>query len=173
LTELEVLIEQLDELFGEGAVDADDALEIAMVAGLAARLGAGPEVMAPVEAWRDGPGRELLDQAFDELELDDVLGGIDAVLDGSASEEDVEEALYEVDELVAAAIWSGRTDAVSQVAAEVARTIRQIPEPFAPLADLGVSMARLPAVGRDWELYEYWMAVADAGRLQAAGDPAN
>lgn len=172
LTELEVLIEQLDELLGEGAVDADDALEVAMVAGLASRLGASREVLAPAEAWRDGPGRALLDEAFDTLELEEVLGGIDAVLDGAASEEEVEEALYELDELVAAAVWCGRAADVRDAARDVARTIRQVPEPFAPLADLGVSMARLPSVGQDWDVYEYWMAVADAGGVQAAGDGA-
>lgn len=168
LTELEVLIEQLDELLGEGAFDADDALEIATVAGLAARLGAGPDVTGPAEAWRDGPGRELVDEAFDTIELEEVVAGVDAVIHANASEEEVEEALYELDELVAAAVWCGRTAAVLDAAREVARTIRTVPEPFAPLADLGVSMARLPAVGQDWDVYEYWMAVADAGRVQAS-----
>ena len=50
-TELEVLVEQLDELLVEGATDADDALELATVAGLAARLGASEDAMEEAEVW--------------------------------------------------------------------------------------------------------------------------
>jgi hypothetical protein len=49
-SELDVLIEQLEELLGEGIVDAEDALEVAAVAGLAQRLGAPPEALASAVA---------------------------------------------------------------------------------------------------------------------------
>lgn len=162
LTELEVLVEQLDELLGEGAVDADDALEIAMVAGLAARLGASEQALADAEAWRDGSGRELLDEAFDELELDELLEAIDGVINGVAEEVQIEEALYDFDDVVAAAVWVGRTDAVRQAAREVARTIRLVPDTFGSIADVGLEMARMPSVGEHYDVYDYWMAVADA-----------
>lgn len=162
LTELEVLLEQLDELLGDGAVDADDALEVAIVAGSAARLGAGEEVLEPAVTWRDGPGRELLEIAFEELEIDELIEQIDAVIDGVAEEEEVEEALYDFDDVVVAAIWSGHTGAVRKATREVAKTIRQLPDSFAPLADVGVSMARLPAVAEHLDLYDYWLALADA-----------
>lgn len=162
MTEQEVLSEQLDELLGEGAVDADDALEIAMVAGMLDRLGTPPDRLAAAVAWRDGPGRELLDEAFDELELDELIEAIDGVLGGDADEDQVEEVLYDFDEVVAAAIWAGKGGVVRRAAHEVAQTIRQVPDPFAPLADVGSSMARLPAVGAHYDLYAFWMAVADA-----------
>lgn len=157
-----MLVEQLDELLGEGAVDADDALEIAMVAGLAARLGASPEAMKAAEEWRDGPGKELLYEAFDEIVLDEIIENIDGVINGEATEEEIEEALYDFDDVVAAAVWASHTGAVRRAAKEVARTIRQVPDPFAPLSDVGVMMARLPSVGENYDLYDYWMAVADA-----------
>lgn len=162
MSELEVLVEQLDELLEGGAMDADDAMEIAVVAGLAARLGASREVMAAAEAWRDGEGKELLEEAFDELELDEVLEAIDGVIDGQASEEEIEEAIYDFDDLVAAALWCKRPDVVRHHAHLVARTVRQVPDPFAAIADVGREMARLPSVGSYYEIYDYWMAVADA-----------
>lgn len=160
--ELDVLIEQLDELLGEGAFEADDALEIAAVAGMAARLDPDPEAMKKAEEWRAGPGAELLTDAFDRLEIAEILSGLEAILRPDAEEEAVEEALFELDEVIAAAVWCGRSDAVSQLAAEADRLIRQIPEPFAQVADLGRAMARKPAVGLSYELYAFWMAVADA-----------
>ncbi|MCO4746731.1 MAG: hypothetical protein KC912_18190 [Proteobacteria bacterium] len=162
VAELDVLIEQLEELLGEGAFDSDDALEVAAVAGLVARIGTDHEVLEQAVAWRDGPGQELISDGFDRLEVTDIIEALEAVLRPDAEEEVVEEALYEVDELIASAVWCGRRDAVAGVAAEVERLIRQVPEPFAQVADLGVSMARQPAVGLEYELYAFWMAVADA-----------
>lgn len=162
--ELDVLLEQLDELLGEGAVDADDALELAAVAGMAARLDASHDAVKRAVEWRDGAGADLLSEAFDRLEAGEILQSIEAVLSPEASEEAVEEALFELDEVVAAGLWCNRRDAISQVANEAERMIRMVPEPFAQVADLGVTMARLPAVGMAYDVYGFWMAVADAGR---------
>jgi hypothetical protein len=168
--ELEVLLEQLDELLGEGAVDADDALEIATVAGLVVRLGGAtsPSVAAAMK-WRAEGGDELLVQAFAELELDEIVDGLEAVLQGDVDEEAVEEAVYELDDLVAAAIWSGHRAAVRDLALEAARTIRAVPEPFACLADFGAQMARLHTVAADLDLYDYWLAIADSGQYADEG----
>lgn len=166
MSELSVLIEQLEELLASGIDDADDALEVAIVAGLAARLGAAHEALDEAKQWREAGGDELLDEAFAELDLDEIIDGIEGVLDGQADEEQVEEALYELDDVVAAAVWCGRSAAVRDAAQEIARVIRQVPDPFAPLADFGAQMARLPAVAAHLELYEYWLAVADAGQYR-------
>lgn len=163
MQELEVLVEQLDELLGEGSFDYEDALEVASVAGLVVRLKSDHEVMIRANEWRDGPAEELLSDAFDRFEYAEILAGLEAVLSPDAEEETVEEALYEVDEAIAAALWCNRRDAVRDLAIEADRLIRQIPEPFSQVADLGVAMARLPAVGLEYEVYAFWMAVADAG----------
>ena len=164
--ELDVLIEQLEELLASGTVAPDDALELASVAGMVSRLGAeGHESLQRAVEWRDGPGQELLDVAFESFKAEVVLGELEGVLDPDADEVAVEEALYEVDEVIAAAIWCGRRAAVKSLASEADRLVRQVPEPFAQVADLGLSMARLPVVGMDYDLYAFWMAVADAGTL--------
>jgi hypothetical protein len=116
------------------------------------------------EAWRAAAGRDLLAEVWEELDVDALLEAIDAAATNELPEEEVEEALYDVDEVIAAAVWAGRPAAVRRLAAETAKTLRDVPERFAPLADVGIAMARLPAVGRDADVYDYWFALADAGK---------
>jgi hypothetical protein len=160
--ELDVLVEQLDEVLAEPILDPDDALEVAILAGLAARLGAPPDALAAAVAWRDGAGRELVAETFDQVDLEPLLEELDACTGGGMTDEQVEEALFDVDDVVAAAIWCGRTAAVRAGARRASEIVRQIPDPFAPLADLAVAMARLRSVAEHLDLYDYWLAVADA-----------
>lgn len=166
MSELEVLVQQLDEVFGEPIVDLEDALEAAEVAGLAARAGAPEQALADAVAWRDGVGQELLVEVFDSLEdiVADYLEALDGVLEGDADPEAVEDAVSDVDDLLAAAIWAGRRAAVRDLARRAAKTVRDVPEPFAALAPLARDMARSPAVARDLDLYDIWLAIADAGQ---------
>lgn len=167
-SELEVLLEQLDELLEEGAMDAEDALEIAVVAGLAKRLGADTAALADAEAWRVGAGAELLAEVWDELDVDALQDAVDAAATDDLTEEEIEDAIYDVDEVVTAAVWVGKAAAVRALAASVARTIRDVPEKFAGLADIGAGFARMPAVAADMDVYDYWFALADAGRWAEA-----
>ena len=162
MDELQVLLDQLEEMLGEGATDYDDAIEIAMVAGMAARLGATGELMQRAVAWREGPGRELLDTTFRLIDDEGLRGAIDDVMDGESSDERVEEVLFDVDEVIAAAIWCGQQDQVRALARSVAQAIRQVPDPFACVADTGADMARQPAIAAHLDLYDFWLAVADA-----------
>lgn len=163
--ELEVLIDQLDELLAQDATHPIDAVEIATVAGLAARLGARSEVLAAAEDWRAGPGGPLLDEAFQHANsaLDDLVEQIDAASEGGAEEEVVDEAITDFDDLVAAAAWSGHTKAVRDAARHVADIVRTLPDVFAFLAPDARTMARTPAVAADPDLYDYWFALVDAG----------
>src|SRR5687768_5776770 len=166
--ELDVLVEQLDEVLGEPILDPDDALEVAILAGLADRYGAPPDALAAAVAWRDGDGRELVAETFDQIDLDPLLEELDACTGGGMTDEEVEEALFDVDDIVAAAIWCGRAAAVREGARRAAEIVRQIPDPFAPLADLAVTMARLRAVAEHLDLYDYWLAVADAREVDGS-----
>lgn len=166
--ELDVLVEQLDELLAEPVVDADDALELAMLAGLAERLGATAEQLADATAWRDGVGSELLRETWDTVDAAEILEELDGVTGGGATDEQVEEALFDLDDLVAAAVWCGRRDAVRGAAREGAKIVRDVPDVFVPLSDLAVHLAKLPTVARDLDLYDYWLAVADAASVEPA-----
>ena len=160
-SELEVLVDQLEELLEEGAVDGSDALEIAMVAGLAQRLEAPPDVLAEAAAWRAGPGAPLLEEIWAEVAEDDPLEELEALVTQEPDAEALEEALYDVDDLVAAAVWSGHSRRVTVLARRLADLVRDFGEVFAPLGELGGEMAQLRAVGERYDLYDYWFALAD------------
>ena len=163
MEELDVLVGQLDELLGAGAVDVSDALEIATCAGLAVRLGATDDQVAAAQSWRAGPGQLLIDELWQEVEVAPLVEEIDGMLGADAEDDVLEEAVFDFDDLVAAAVWCGRRSVVASAAREVANTIRMAPEVFAPLAPYGQQMARLRAVGEDLDLYDYWLALSDAG----------
>lgn len=166
-SELEVLLEQIGELLAEGTEDGEDAIELASVAGLAARMGASSADLAEVTAWRDGPGAALIDEGWDTIELDTFIEDVDAVCDGEASDEEIEEAIWEVDDLAAAAIWTRRTAKVLPVVKKVARTVRDAPDTFAHLADFAGDVLKLPNVAFDLDAYDFWVAVAQAGHAVA------
>ena len=52
-----------------------------------------------------------------------VLAEFDGVLDGMSTDEVVEDAILDLDELIAAAIWGGHRGAVSEVASKAAVSI--------------------------------------------------
>jgi hypothetical protein len=156
-----VLEGQIEELLGEGISDGSDALELAMVAGLAARLGASPEALAVAAAWRRGPGQSLLAEIWSEVDVDEYVDAIEGLLTADADAEAVEEAVFDFDDLVAAAVWSGAVARVRAACRMVARHVRDVPEVFAPLRPFAVAMARSPAVAEHLELYDYWLALAD------------
>ena len=159
MEEVEVLVDQLEELLEEGAVDPEDALEIALVAGLVVRLGGSPELLAEAEAWRVGPGAELLAEAWSELDYEGILADFDEATDGTTEDEVVEEAVLDIDELVAAAIWCRKGPAVARISRHVADSVRMMPEVFAPVVDDAKALVNLESVGQNYSLYDFWFAI--------------
>ncbi len=162
-SEREVLVEQLEEMLDEGVFDGSDALEVATLAGLAHRLGADDGVLVEVKTWRAGPGQPLLDEVWEEVDPDEHLDALEAAVHGSEPAEVIEEALYDVDDLIAAAVWSGTTSKVRSLARGTAGLVRDIPEAFVSVVGEGRDMARLRAIAENHDLYDYWLAIADCG----------
>ena len=160
MDERDVLEEQLEDLLAAGATDAEDALEIALVAGMAARLSASPELLRAARVWSQTIGKELLEEAWPLVDLDALQDSFDEVLDGQHTDEEVEEALFDVDELVAAAIWCGQEPVVRGLVKEVTASIRMMPDLFSPLQPEGAAMVQLGTVGSHYDLYDYWFAIA-------------
>lgn len=159
-TELDVLLEQLEELIGEGVVSPDDAVEVAAVAGLAQRLGAGPGALAEALTWLESGGRDMVEEALDDMDLDELVEAIDNL--DQADEFEVEEAISDFDDVVAAAAFAGLTGAVRPAARQVARLIRQVPDPFAFMSESGRQVAKTRAFAEDMDLLDYWLAIAQA-----------
>jgi hypothetical protein len=159
-TELDILIEQLDELLGAGIQEPDEALELATIAGLAVRLGAPEDALEEAEVWRD-ESDDLLDAAFAETDLDEILETLDNL--ELADETEVDEAVSDFDDLVAAAAWCGRADSLRAASRAVAAIVRRVPDPFACLTSDAQSMLATDTVAGDLALYDYWVAIRDAG----------
>lgn len=159
MEEKNVLEEQLEELLEEGAVDPEDALEIAMVAGLTARLDGDAQLLAEVVAWRDGPGKDLLVEAFSQLDVESILSDFDNVLDPDSEDELIEEAVWDIDELVCAGIWADQREAVAPLAAHADKMCRMMPDLFEMLKADGRDLVKRPTVGADFALYGFWFAI--------------
>jgi hypothetical protein len=160
-TELEVLLEQLDELLASPVVDEEDALEIAIVAGSAARLGADPMAMAPAEAWRTGDGAELLASLWEAVEGEPLLEALEAAAEGTLSEEQVEEAVYDVDDLLVAAVWCKQQARVRPFARRAEAIVKELPDVFVDLAPDGRALAKRREVAEELDLYAFWLVIAD------------
>jgi hypothetical protein len=158
-----LLLDQLDELLSEGIEDEEEALEAAALAGMLERAGGSAEELADVRAWRDGLGAELLAEAFDALDLDAYVDALDACTYGESADEEVEEAVWDLDEVAAAAVFCGRTPAVLPALRRAERLIRELPDAFAPLYEDAARLVRQPAVGRELDVYGFWLAIAEAG----------
>lgn len=161
--ELDVLLEQLDELLASPIVDEEDALEIAIVAGGAARLGADPMRLAEAEAWRQGPGADLIASLWQAVDPEPLLEALDEASEGMRTEEQVEEAVYDVDDLLVAAVWCRQRERVRPMAARAEAIVRQLPDLFSDLADDGRRLSRRREVAEELDLYGMWLAIADAG----------
>ncbi|MEN0063691.1 MAG: hypoxanthine phosphoribosyltransferase [Myxococcota bacterium] len=158
--ELKVLNEQLDELLVGPVVDEDDALEICIVAGLANRLTG--DINPDAVAWRDGRGADLIASLWSQVDLAPLLEEVDACTGGGRSDEEVEEAVFDVDDVIAAALWCNHRPAVQSAARKLAELVRQVPDVFVGLSKFAKSFAAKPAVAEDLEIYDYWLALADA-----------
>jgi hypothetical protein len=163
--ELEVLVEQLDKILTEPIVDIEDAFEVAVVAGLAARLGASVGSLAEAQVWRDSAGKLLLDEVWEQVDEGPLIEALDACTEGASAEAKVEDSLYDVDDLIAAAVWCQRRDRVQDIARQALNIVQFVPDVFAPFAEVAGRMSRLPSIARDLDLYGYWLAVADAKDL--------
>jgi len=161
-SEREVLIEQLDELLGEPVVDEEDALEVAIVAGGAARLGAGPEELADAVAWRDGRGADLIASLWEMVDAGPLLEALEAASEGVLEDELIEEAVYDVDDLLVAALWCGRPAIATEVGRKAEAIVQQLPDVFEDLAPEGRTLLRRREVAEALDAFGMWLVIAEA-----------
>ena len=86
---------------------------------------------------------------------------MDDLLSGDAPDEDVQDAIFDFDELVAAAVFDNKTKLVKKAAADVEDSVRAAPDVFSSLAAYARELAKLPSIAQNLDVYAYWLAIAD------------
>jgi hypothetical protein len=164
MSELVVLVKQLDEIMAKSLPeDSDEALEFCNLAGMIARLDSSAPILKKAVAWREGEGAEFIEDGwsfFDTVELMDTL---ESATSGRLDGHELEELLFDIDEIVAGAIWCGEEDTVRAFTQQVVGEIRSSLEHFTVVSEQGVKMSKTTAVDSEQSLYEFWVAVAGAG----------
>ena len=120
-------------------------------------LGGGEPGFALVSGveWREGEGKELLEDGFQSVDFEQLLEEIDNLM--GEDRDVVEDTLSDFDDVVAAAMWCGQRTLVADVARRVAKSIRELPDSFACISSLGSALAALPEVGGNRDIYDYWV----------------
>ena len=164
---IDILFEFLDgnNCFVSDALSALEEIGRPIVPRLLQRLTDEEPVLWEAAAWRDAAGRSMLEAVWEALDGDVFVEAVEQALDTGADPFDLEEALFEVDELAAAAAWCGREDQVRPVSAKVAEVIRARPGPFDSLTSDAADTVQLPEVAADPDLYAFWWALAQLPRV--------
>lgn len=160
-SEGDVLVQQIRELMAERIEDADGAMELATVAGLAARLGVSSPVLERAETWCRGSGAPLLLDGLSAVDLDVLVEELELVIDANAPSREVEDALFDVDEVLAAAVWAGQALAVQQAGQAIAALVANAPALFSEMADEASELIQTQSVASQAEVYAYWYTIAD------------
>jgi len=160
--ELEVIVDQLEQFLIAGTVDTDDALEVATLAGLAERLGADASALQGANTWLHTMGEPLLAEALSELDLEPLTDALDACMGGDLLDEDIEEAFFDLDDLIAALLWMKQAPLATQLSAQMAETIEMAPECFEPLLAYLDGVRQSPLYPSSQEAFAHWDALDPA-----------
>jgi len=160
-SEGDVLVQQLSELMTERIEDADGAMELATVAGLASRLGVSSPVLDRAETWCRGSGAPLLHDGLSAVDLDVLVEELELVIGANAPAREVEDALFDVDEVLAAAVWAGQGAAVQEAGQAIGVLVAKAPALFAEMAEEASELVRTQSVSSQAEIYAYWYAIAE------------
>ena len=167
-SEGDVLVQQIRELMEERIDDADGAMELATVAGLASRLGVSSPVLERAETWCRGSGASLLLDGLSAVDLDVLVEELELVIDANAPAREVEDALFDVDEVLAAAVWAGQGAAVQEAGQAIAELVSRTPALFVDMAVEASDLVQTHSVSSQADVYAYWYAIADLGEGEEA-----
>ena len=164
MTEREVLEQQLGELTRSLPTDHLDAVELATIAGLAARAGLRGRGMDKAEQWRDGKGWSLITAVLDEDDFHELIDDLEEALKSEATDGDkVEELLFGFDDLVAGAAWAGRESKAEPAVVRLMSLVAECADDFDHSAELAAELWSLEAVQRNPALYRYLAEISRIG----------
>ena len=156
--EIVVLRQQLSE-----ALDvADDAVELASLAGMLVRLGDDDAVVRRAATWRDGSLDEV-DLAFDGVDFDELVEDIAEAVGRNAADDEVEEALFDFDEMAIGAWWAGQADRFEAAGQKLVATVSGASGNFKPLAKYALYMSDKSKDMGGGSHFLYWDTIATTG----------
>lgn len=156
LGESVVLRGQLAKMLGKGAEYSDEAIEIASLAGLLARIGKASDLIKRAQIWREGAGKRLLTEGLDQLGGDVLFDEFASICAEDPSETGVEDALFEFDELLVAIWWSGREEVASALDLQMIEFITSAPALFQPFAEYAKELTARFRPDDDLGCFEFW-----------------
>ena len=159
LGESVVLRGQLAKMLGKGAEYSDEAVEIASLAGLLARLGKASDLVKRARIWRDGAGKRLLAEGLDQLSADVLFDEFASACAEDPSEAGVEDALFEFDELLVAIWWTGREETAGALDLQMIAFIASALALFQPFSEYARELISKLEPGNDVGCSEFWGAI--------------
>ena len=159
LGESVVLRGQLAKMLGKGAEYSDEAVEIASLAGLLARLGKAADLVKRAQIWSEGAGKRLLAEGLDQLSADVLFDEFVSACAEDPSEAGVEDALFEFDELLVAIWWTGRAETAAALDLQMMAFITSAPALFQPFAEYAQELTLKFEHGKDRGCFELWGAI--------------
>jgi hypothetical protein len=156
--EIVVLRQQLGEALEAG----DDPVELSSLAGMLVRLGDGDTILKRAESWRDA-SLDIVDVAFDAVDFDELVEDISEAVGRNAADDEVEEALFDFDEMAIAAWWVGQADRFEAAGQKLVETVRGAPDNFKPLAKYALYMSDKSKGMGGSDHFSYWSTIAKTG----------
>lgn len=155
--EIEILRQQLTDAIAAG----DDAVELSSLAGMLMRLGDTGPVLTTAVQWRDG-ALDTIDLAFDDVDFGELVEDITEAVGRNAADEEIEEALFDFDEIAVGAWWAGQADRFDSAGQILVDTITSAVDIFKPMSRYAEDMADKSTLMGATTEFSYWVAIANS-----------
>ena len=153
----EILV--LRQQLGEALEAGDDPVELSSLAGMLVRLGDDDATVKRAINWRDA-SLDTVDVAFDGVDFDELVEDIAEAVGRNAAEDEVEEALFDFDEMAIAAWWVGQADRFEAAGQKLVETIQGASDNFKPLAKYALYMSDKSNDMGGSDHFSYWSMIA-------------
>ena len=97
------------------------------------------------------------------IDLDILVEELELVVGSNAPAREVEDALFDVDEVLAAAVWAEQGAAVQTAGETITALVASAPDLFAEMAQEASELLQTQSVSSHAEIYAYWYAIAALG----------
>ena len=156
----EILV--LRQQLGEALEAGDDPVELSSLVGMLVRLGDDDATIKRAVKWKE-VSLDAVDVAFDGVDFDEFVEDIAEAVGRNAADDEVEEALFDFDEMAIAAWWVGQADRFEAAGQKLVETVQGAPSNFKSLARYAIYMSDKSNDMGGMDHFAYWRAIAETG----------